>query len=310
MRGILPRREDGIVRPLIDLWREEIVGWLEAEAIGFRSDSSNKDKSYNRNRIRLAALPILEKQEPGACGKLVRIAGLTAELWETMQPGVDRWIALHAICMKGRFRILAAGFGDELHAGEGLRRVFERYGISSDSRQIGEIMARGGRRGREFLLQGGSWRYYPANGAVLFVDHRSAAREFNYRLALKGVTECPAVPARFKANEFEAPTPALPADNLTVLMDREACGNELIFRSIRKEDRFIPFGGSRPVDIASFLVKQGILRVELPDFGVVTAADGRIIWVPGIRIAQAVRVRNDTGRILELSYQSPLCPII
>jgi hypothetical protein len=227
-----------------------------------------------------------------------------------MQPGVDRWVATQVQCMNGRFRVLTPGFEDELHAGEGLRRVFERYGIQSDSRQIEEIMERRGRRGREFLLKGGSWRYYPVGGAMLFVDHVAAAYKFNYRLALKGVTECPAVQACFTVHELERPPSALPADNLTVALDREACGSELFFRSIGQDDRFIPLGGSRSVDVVSFLAKQGIVRDGIPDFGVVTTGDGRVIWIPGVRIAQAVRVRHDTGRVLELSYHSPSCSII
>ena len=311
MRGVLPKRDDGIIRPMLDLRRQEIVSWLEAGKRGFRSDSSNDDCSFGRNRIRHEVLPRLEKIEPGVREKLTRLAALSNELWASMRPGVDRWIGTHVRGTAGRFGIEKAGFDDELHAGEGLIRVFERYGIPADSRQIEEIITNRDRRGREFLLRGGSWRYHPTKNKVVFIDRREAPpREFLYRIALEGVTKCPDASALFEATESVTPLAPLPFDNLTVALDRDACGDELLFRSVRPTDRFVPLGGSRPVAIGSFMAKQGVARVEYADFGVVETGDGRIVWIPGLRIGQAVRVGRGTKRILKLSYQSYPCAII
>jgi|GEM_PF-290526 tRNA(Ile)-lysidine synthase len=310
MRGILPMRDDGIVRPMLDLWREEIVGWLKAQGVGFRNDSSNDDRSFGRNRIRHTVLPMLDKREPGALKKLVRIAELSGELWGAMQPAVDRWIATQVKGAAGRFSIEKAGFEDELHVGEGLRRVFEHYGIQADSRHLEEVAARCDRIGHEFLLRGGSWRYYPRRKTVLFINHESTKNhEFNYRIAMKGVTECPLVGARFLADET-AVLDKFPCDNLTVAIDRDVCGNGLTFRSMRPDDRFVPLGAFGSVGVESFLAKQGVSKVERPAFGVVEAENGQIIWIPGMRIGQAVRITRNTVRILLLSYQSYSCVII
>ncbi len=310
MRGILPKRDDGIIRPILDLRREEVVGWLASRGIGFRDDSSNSDHSFERNRIRHTVLPMMEKREPNALKKLTRIAELSGELWRAMQPAVDRWIAARVKGMSDRFFIEKAGFDDELHAGEGLRRVFEHYGIPVDARHIEEVAARRGRTDGEFPLPGGVWRYYPRRTTVLFMNHQSAdSHEFSYRIASKGVTECPAACARFLANEATA-LGTLPFDNLTVALDRDLCGSNLTFRSIRPADRFVPLGASGPVGVASFLAKQGVSKAERPAFGVVESGDGRIIWIPGMRIGQAARITRDTVRILELSYQSYSCAII
>src|SRR5512132_1135492 len=40
-KGIKPKLEDGVVRPLLTLWRAETAGYCRAEGLPFRSDSSN-----------------------------------------------------------------------------------------------------------------------------------------------------------------------------------------------------------------------------------------------------------------------------
>ncbi len=62
--GIRVRREDGVVRPLLTLWREETEGYCRAEALEFRSDSSNQETK--RGLIREEILPALRRLHPAA----------------------------------------------------------------------------------------------------------------------------------------------------------------------------------------------------------------------------------------------------
>ena len=61
-----PRRQrgDGVVRPLLDVTRDEILRFLRDRRVGFRRDASNGDLSLPRNRLRrvLARLPELERE--------------------------------------------------------------------------------------------------------------------------------------------------------------------------------------------------------------------------------------------------------
>lgn len=59
LAGILPRTSEGIVRPLIHIRRDQIMGYLHEQGIDFRSDRSNQDRSLSRNRIRLDLIPTL-----------------------------------------------------------------------------------------------------------------------------------------------------------------------------------------------------------------------------------------------------------
>jgi tRNA(Ile)-lysidine synthase len=71
-KGIKPKREDGVVRPVLTLWREETEAYCRAEGLEFRRDSSNADT--RRGLIREELLPLLRRLHPGAERNLLRLA--------------------------------------------------------------------------------------------------------------------------------------------------------------------------------------------------------------------------------------------
>jgi tRNA(Ile)-lysidine synthase len=70
--GIKSRREDGVVRPLLTVWREETEGYCRAEGLEFRVDESNRDTK--RGLIRDEILPRLRELHPAAERNLLRLA--------------------------------------------------------------------------------------------------------------------------------------------------------------------------------------------------------------------------------------------
>ena len=71
-KAIKVRREDGVVRPLLELWREDTVRYCEEHALAFRLDSSNADTK--RGLIREEILPLLRRLHPGADRNLLALA--------------------------------------------------------------------------------------------------------------------------------------------------------------------------------------------------------------------------------------------
>jgi tRNA(Ile)-lysidine synthase len=68
--GIEPRRADGVVRPLLTVWRSETAAYCEAEGIGFRVDASNA--ATKRGLIRDEVLPLLRRLHPAAEENILR----------------------------------------------------------------------------------------------------------------------------------------------------------------------------------------------------------------------------------------------
>ena len=69
---IRARREDGVIRPLLPLWREETRAWLDERGLPFREDSSNAETK--RGLVRDRILPLLEELDPRARASLLSLA--------------------------------------------------------------------------------------------------------------------------------------------------------------------------------------------------------------------------------------------
>jgi tRNA(Ile)-lysidine synthase len=70
--GIKPKREDGVVRPLLEVWREETEAYCRAAGLAFRVDASNADTK--RGLIRDEIVPLLRRLHPAARENLLRLA--------------------------------------------------------------------------------------------------------------------------------------------------------------------------------------------------------------------------------------------
>ena len=71
-KGIKPRREDRVVRPLLRVWRDETAAYCRAEGLEFRVDASNRDTK--RGLIRDEILPRVRELHPAAERNLLRLA--------------------------------------------------------------------------------------------------------------------------------------------------------------------------------------------------------------------------------------------
>jgi tRNA(Ile)-lysidine synthase len=71
-RGIKVRREDGVVRPLLVVWREDTEAYCRAEGLPFRVDSGNPDTK--RGLVRDEILPLLRRLHPAAERNLLALA--------------------------------------------------------------------------------------------------------------------------------------------------------------------------------------------------------------------------------------------
>lgn len=82
-RGIKARREDGVVRPLLCLTREETEAYCRAHGLPYRLDSTNADTK--RGLIRHEILPLLRRLHPGAEANLLALAEERPRLPRTLE---------------------------------------------------------------------------------------------------------------------------------------------------------------------------------------------------------------------------------
>jgi tRNA(Ile)-lysidine synthase len=80
---IKARREDGVVRPLLGLWREETRAYCRERGLPYREDSSNPETK--RGLIRNEILPLLERLDPRARASLLALADERPRLPRTLE---------------------------------------------------------------------------------------------------------------------------------------------------------------------------------------------------------------------------------
>ncbi|MDR7513090.1 MAG: ATP-binding protein, partial [Armatimonadota bacterium] len=68
-----------VIRPLLDIWRREVLAYAAAERVPFRIDPTNRGRGPLRNRIRGDLLPRLEGYNPGVRAVLRRLADAAAD---------------------------------------------------------------------------------------------------------------------------------------------------------------------------------------------------------------------------------------
>ena len=75
LRGIPYVRKDGVIRPILNISRNEIEEYCGENSLDFCTDATNAENDYTRNKIRNELIPYLEKEfNPGVSESLVRLA--------------------------------------------------------------------------------------------------------------------------------------------------------------------------------------------------------------------------------------------
>ena len=89
LRGMLPVN-GRIIRPLLEVSRDEIEAFLVQRGISWREDETNEDLRYTRNLIRKEVMPLLVKINAGAREHIARAAEEAAETEEYLRSETER----------------------------------------------------------------------------------------------------------------------------------------------------------------------------------------------------------------------------
>ena len=109
LAAIRPVTGEGIVRPLIDIDRLEIVEFLRDRGIPWREDSTNAALDFDRNRIRHQLLPQLTREwNPALTETLAHTADLSLGEEAYWQPEMERLAGLYLARRAGAILVSAA----------------------------------------------------------------------------------------------------------------------------------------------------------------------------------------------------------
>jgi tRNA(Ile)-lysidine synthase len=266
--GGIPYERDPFVRPLLDVWRAEILGYLRRRSIPFVDDPSNADLRFARARLRHRILPLLAGENPQVARALVAL-GAEARGETAAAAGIPA-LSRRAAASVGRLRARGGTAAVDVAGG---RRVVVSYG--------------------DVRVEPGG-HPTPTSGPTPPPGPLTIARPGAYAWSA-GTVEVDEV-SRAGREGDPAPEPGAPefdADRLTW---------PLVVRARRSGDRMRPRGGRGSRKLTDLMIDAKIARGARGALPVVTTARDEVLFVPGLRPAEIGRPTPGTRRILRVRF--------
>jgi tRNA(Ile)-lysidine synthase len=321
LAGIPPVRGNRIVRPLIDLDRTAIIGYLKDHQIHFTEDETNADPVYERNRIRHHLLPMLQKTyNPNIIETLHRTADVCREedIW------IDRHLAPHLDPIIARSEKHCLELHCNLLQSEPLavqRRLIrrairiwhghlKRMGVHHIDAIIG-LLAKGG-IGKRISLPNGIEADRPAAYLRLVRCNGPNAVKLSEKMGFCHTIATPdSLPEAIILPEcgcrllFGIGKPMqreqwVSKDHKRVCFDLDKLTFPLQIRSFQPGDRIRPFGMQGTQKIKKLFIDRKIpsaRRHKIP----LLESQGSIVWVAGIRRSNLAEISGQTKRVLQVT---------
>jgi len=304
LKGIDPVR-DCFIRPLIGIERKEIIDFLSARGIPWRTDQSNSENSFRRNSIRNSLIPFIrENYNPSIVDTLGRLANIARSenefLDSLMEKAASSWDPLPGRGMKIptgellghhpalRKRIIKSAL-------EGLSPV--KGGISHE--HISAVLkAAGGKEpGVSLDLPFGisARREYD----FLVIERRPAeGKPFEYAVPIPGTLMLAEAGMAFRF-ELMHSIPGNFGDSWRAYMDMDKIVHPLVFRNARPGDRIEPFGMEGKKKLQDVFTDTKVPRARRKLIPVLADACS-VLWVPGVVSSRRTRVTANTGKVLSV----------
>ncbi len=294
-----------LVRPLIEIERRDIVAYLMDNEIPFRSDETNLDRRFLRNRIRLELVPELEKNyEPRIVEHLARLARIIREEEELLDSFI-RGLSRQFIIFQDKrisldVKTLAA-------AGPGLaRRVVREFvrELKGDLRAVSfddvdSILSLG--EGKEKPL-GKNWILRRERGLVGIKKKTISPNPFLIHWDGEEVIPIGETGEMYRGTIIRRSDEARwkkledglrGDDHIRAVLDLDKLVFPLLVRSRRPGDRYRPLGAPGRAKLKKIQRAKGIgedKRARLPVF----LSGKEIIWLPGLPVAESFKVSRTT----------------
>jgi len=322
--GGMKSRKGLIIRPLLAERKETLIDYLRKQNISYCQDSSNLDRSFLRNRIRLDLLPYLqENYNPSISETLIQtckilqsedhfLNRLTEESFKQIVH-FDHGIKLGDTLPCPKTAHIQVKTFQQCDKAVG-RRILEKLCWQMEARpsfrvidQLLNLIHRG-QNGSEVHLEKGL-RAMKTGNTVTF-SHPAGIKAYRGRgvryptvhkeIEKVGKYPFPALD-RILSLTICSYTPEL-LQSSTLMVDAESITFPLLLRSYHAGEKFRPLGSPGRKKIGRFLSDQKIPKDKRPTYPVLLSGN-RIIAVIGLQIDDDFRVSESTRNVLLIDWE-------
>lgn len=317
-RELAGERGIRIVRPLLAVRREQIEQFCLRHDLAWRDDPTNADTAYRRNFIRHELLPLLrDRINPRVDDALLRLAGAAGDSEEHLAAAGRELLA--AARRRGPKRpddpdplvLDAAELADAptLQRCYALRAAMEATGMpmgDMTAGQLADLAALPAQAPPAAMTLPGNFLARREFDELVIGKARGPVETPNWhlRLARDGEVTLPdgrcvrceetAFDAAELARHREAPTAG------AEWLDAEYVRGSLMLRPRRPGDAFVPLGAPGRQTVSDFLTNSKLPLARRAETFVV-ADEAGVVYLAPLRIADHVRVREGTRRVLRIT---------
>jgi tRNA(Ile)-lysidine synthase len=323
MRGTGPRGLSGIpefrrlpsglivLRPFLGARRQSLERVLAELGETPSEDSTNRDPRRSRNFIRHEIIPTLRASLGQALDESLFAVARSARALATLTEARANRILHDRTTQIGDWRVdfdlTGLDPADRPFLEEALRIVHVRLCGAAPLRawldRASSLVERP--TGRRLRAGGAILVERSRRGLLVLVEHRAGAPP-GQAMAL----QLDGAPTRFGTTEwcigarYHGATPLSPspreAGRNRALLDRAGAPWPWHLRRPHADDRFHPLGQPAPVDYGRFLRNRAVPRFDRDRLPVVVDAMDRILWTPGVEVAEFARIQLATNDCVEL----------
>lgn len=314
-----------VVRPLLDMWREDTVLYCAVHGLRPHYDSSNDSVSFQRNRIRHLLMPMLESYNPKFREATLRMSqSLKSDYTFVMETLEQAWgetvlSANDEVVTFDAARLIACGAGlqrnlvkhamQNLNPGvdvtyQALERATQLIRSAAPSSRM-DLKA-GLRMIREAnyihictpnaVLPFDRWPQMPGDESILISLPGQVALAGGWKVTCERWRLPSLAQEQAEGNE----------DPFQVWLDAEGLPDSFVLRGRHQGEYFAPLGlDGHSQKLSDFFVNEKLPQRARDRWPLLCAGD-EIIWVPGHRPAHRHRLKGTTQNVIYFSVTRPL----
>lgn len=293
LTGISPRNGH-ILRPMLNVTREEIEQYLDACGEEYVTDSTNLEAVALRNKIRLEVMPLLKTINPSVCEDIAKMSARLAEASKVMDDAMQD--AANRVCNDN---IIDTGkLLNEVSPEMVLFHILSPYGFQPA--QIENISS-----SLTCLKTGSTWKSDSHellfNRGSLIIEKINNPETREYKIPETGTYNLgDGLRISVKMVDIDDGF-VIPKTSDTVAVDAEKVRFPLTIRHAANGDRFIPFGMKGSKLISDYLTNKKKTLFEKRQQRVITDAEGRVVWLIGERTDNRFRITGQSKKAVILS---------
>lgn len=307
--GMAPMRDRRIMRPLLEAYRWEIEDYLAYHAIASRTDHTNADLRYTRNRIRHHLIPLIERDyNPAFTDALLRLGESAREDEECLSQWAEDAYRHIARAQRQGCALSLEGI---LSFHPSIQKRLVRICLQSLDAlsNMGTIhltdilvLARQGQNGSSLDLPGGLRAAVEGDSLRFYRRDPDQAADKPVFMEDKHLP----VPGRIEWGTRQAITADImpvgphPRNPECVFIDEAKVKGPLRVRSRRSGDVLQPLGLSGTKKLKDLFIDRKISQSVRDNIPLVVDGD-TIVWVAGVHVSDLYKVTDHTQRVIRLA---------